>query len=134
MKIDFIKEILMSTDEYWIVAKETSIRQYFETKRGDDQIIFIAIPSDIKRGLKYEDITLKEIEKLHNSYVNQNIFINLDYPPFQNYTSFSGIYKGYPVNYKIKDFIVKAFELKSNELYNYKDLIEIQPLTKEIKD
>jgi hypothetical protein len=132
MKIDFIKEILMSTDEYWIVAKETSTTQFFETKRGDDQIIFIAIPSDIKRGLKYEDITLKEIEKLHNSYVNQNIFINLDYPPFQTYISFSGIYKGYPVNYKIKEFLINCFALKSNQLYDYKDLIQIEPTIKEL--
>ena len=31
MNIDFIKEILMSTAEYWVVAKKTEYREYFKT-------------------------------------------------------------------------------------------------------
>ena len=132
MNIDFIKEILMSTAEYWIVAKKTEYREYFETKRGEDQIVFIAIPKDIKRGLKYEEITLQEVEKLHNAYIEQNIFINTDYPPFQQYITFRDVYKGYPVEHKIKEFMLKALELKSGELYKYKELIEVEPINEAV--
>ena len=118
----------MSTSEYWIVAKRTEYREYFETKRGKDQIVFIAIPKEIKRGLKYEEITLQEVEKLHSAYIEQNIFINTDYPPFQQHITFRDMYKGYPIDYKIKDFMLKALELKSDELYEYKALIEVEPI------
>lgn len=132
MNIDFIKEILMSTAEYWVVAKKTEYREYFETKRGKDQIVFIAIPKDIKRGLKYEEITLQEVEKLHFAYIEQNIFINTDYPPFQQYITFRDMYKGYPIEYKIKEFMLKALDLKSNELYEYKALIEVEPINEAV--
>ena len=132
MNIEFIKEILMSTAEYWIVAKKTEYREYFETKRGKDQIVFIAIPKEIKRGLKYEEITLQEVEKLHNAYIEHNIFINTDYPPFQQYITFRDMYKGYPIEYKIKDFMLKALELKSNELYEYKALIEVEHINEAV--
>jgi len=128
MNIDFIKEILMSTAEYWIVARKTEYREYFETKRGKDEIIFIAIPNDVRRGLRYEEITLQDVEKLHSAYVEKNIFINTDFPPFLQYTTFSDMYKGYPVEYKIKEFLLKALDLKSNDLYDYKALIEVEPI------
>ena len=132
MNIDFIKEILMSTAEYWIVARKTEYREYFETKRGKDQIVFIAIPKDIKRGLKYEEITLQEVEKLHNAYIEQNIFLNTDYPPFQQFITFRDMYKGYSVEYKIKEFVSKALDLKSDELYEYKVLIEAKPVNEAV--
>ena len=127
MNIDFIKEILMSTAEYWIVAKKT------EYKRDKDQIVFIAIPKDIKRGLKYEEITLQEVEKLHWACIEQNIFINTDYPPFQQYITFGDMYKGYPIEHKTKEFLLKALDLKSNELYEYKALIEVEPINEAVK-
>lgn len=132
MNIDFIKEILMSTAEYWIVAKKTEYRDCFETKRGKDQIVFISIPKDIKRGLKYEEITLQEVEKLHNAYIEQNIFLNTDYPPFQQFITFRDMYKGYSVEYKIKEFVLKALDLKSDELYEYKVLIEAKPVNEAV--
>ena len=132
MNIDFIKEILMSTAEYWIVAKKTEYRDCFETKRGKDQIVFISIPKDIKRDLKYEEITLQEVEKLHNAYIEQNIFLNTDYPPFQQFITFRDMYKGYPVEYKIKEFVSKALDLKSDELYEYKVLIEAKPVNEAV--
>ena len=122
----------MSTAEYWIVAKETEYREDFETKRGKDQIVFIAIPKDIKRGLKYEEITLQEVEKLYNAYIEQNIFVNTDYPPFQQYITFRDMYKGYPIEYKIKEFMLKALDLKSDELYKYKALIEVEPVNEAV--
>lgn len=115
MNIDFIKEVLMSRSEYWVVARK--VNNY-------DQIILIVIPKDIKRGLNYEEITLQDVEKLHGSYIEQNVFINTDYPPFQQNISFSDMYKGYPINSKIKEFMIKALELKSDNIYQYKALIE----------
>ena len=132
MNIDFIKEILMSTAEYWIVAKKTEYRDCFETKRGKDQIVFISIPKDIKRGLKYEEITLQEVEKLHNAYIEQNIFVNTDFAPFQQYIAFRDMYKGYPIEYKVKEFLLKALDLKSDELYKYKALIEVEPVNEAV--
>lgn len=126
MNINFIKEVLMSKAEYWIVAKETSYREGFTTKRGTDHILFIAIPKGIRRGLTHEEITLQDVEKLNNSYVDQNIFINTDYPPFQDFTSFKEIYRGYPVEHDIKNFVIKALELKSDDIYKYKDLIKTE--------
>lgn len=133
MNIDFIKEILTSTAEYWIVAKKTEYREHFETKEGcKDLIVFIAIPKDIKRGLKYEEITLQEVEKLHSAYIEQNIFINTDFPPFQRGVTFSDMYKGYPIEYKIKEFLLKALDLKSDKLYEYKTLIEAEPINEAV--
>jgi hypothetical protein len=128
MNIDFIKEILTSTAEYWIVARKTEYRDYMKMKRGEDHIIFIAIPKDIKRGLKYEEITLQEVEKLHRAYMEQNIFINTDYPPFQQYITFKDVYRGFPIEHNIKEFMLKALALKSNELYKYKELLESEPI------
>lgn len=127
MNIDFIKKVLMSTAEYWIVAKARRYSEGLTIKRDTDDIMLIAIPKDIKRGLRYEEITLQEVEKLSCSYVEQNISINSDYSPFQNFIQFNGIYSGYPVEYNVKEFMIKALQLKSNDIHDYKDLIETKP-------
>ena len=123
MEIDFLKKVLMSTAEYWIVAKIVTAREFCKNVRKADQIIFICIPKEIKTGIAYEDITLKAIENLYNTYIEQNIYINANYPPFQSCLLFSDLYEGYPVECKIKEFMLKALELKSNQIFNYKDLI-----------
>ena len=38
------------------------------------------------------------------------------------------MYKGYPIECKIKEFMLKALDLKSNEIYEYKALIEVEPV------
>ena len=122
--IDFLKEVLMSVSEYWIVSKENEATEYGEFKRIDDDIILISIPQNIRRGLKYEEITLQEIENLRDSYCDQNIFFTNDYPPFQTGQTFYHIYKGYPVEKDIKQFVINALPLKSCDLFDYKELIK----------
>ena len=124
--LDLLKQVLTSTAEYWIVAKMCESREYMKMKRDTDQILLILIPTDIRRGLKYEEITLSDLEKLNNSYVNQNIFINTDYPPFQQWISFSSLYSGCPVECDVKQFMIDAIALKSDELYDYKSLIKVK--------
>ena len=126
MNIDFLKEVLMSKSEYWIVAKKVEYNDMGRNKRAKDHIMFIAIPKETRRGLTYEEITLKDIEALNRSYVEQNVFINVNYPPFQNYISFSDIYKGYPIDSKINDFFRAAMDLHSDELFHYKELISVE--------
>ena len=126
MNIDFLKEVLMSKSEYWIVAKKVEYYNMGRLERENDHIMFIAIPKEIRRGLIYEEITLKDIEVLNRSYVEQNVFINTDYPPFQNYISFSDIYKGYPIDSRINDFFRAAMDLHSDEIFDYKKLISLE--------
>lgn len=123
MEIEFIKKILMSTSEYWIVAKKITVSNMGRSERIEDDIIFIAIPQGIKRGLKYEEITLQEMEKFQRVYIEQNIYINRDYAPFQTGQGFYNIYDGFPIKENQKEFLIKALELKSNELRDYKSLI-----------
>lgn len=121
--IDFLKEILMSESEYWIVAMKRGALDLGEFKRIDDEILFISIPVNIRRGLKYEEITLMELEKLKDSNCNQNIYLTNDYPPFQIGQTFYEIYKGYPVKKDIKQFVIKALAIKSTDICDYKELI-----------
>jgi hypothetical protein len=58
----------MSTSEYWIVSRKTDYREDLEIKRGNDQIIFIAIPKEIKRGFPSAgDIRLCRVQKTNLS-------------------------------------------------------------------
>ena len=123
--VDFLKEVLMSDAEYWIVAQKVTGQEYGREKRYKDHILFITIPKGIKRGLKYEEVTLMELEKLKSAYCEQNIYVNTDYPPFQNYVSFYDIYKGFPVTHKIRQFMLDALALGSDEIYKYKELIQV---------
>ena len=66
-----------------------------------------------------------KLEKLKGSYCEQNIYINTDYPPFQQYVSFYDIYRGFPVTHKIKQFMLDALALGSDEIWKYKELIQV---------
>ena len=123
--VDFLKEVLMSDAEYWVVAQEVTAQEYGRSVRRKDHIMFIAIPKEIKRGLKYEEITLQELEKLNKSYCEQNIYINTDFPPFQLYGTFSDIYMGFPITHKIREFMLDALALQSDEILEYKKLIQV---------
>lgn len=122
--LDLLKQVLMSTAEYWIVAKMCESREYMKTKRDTDQILFILIPQGIRRGLKYEEITLADLEQLNSSDVDQNIFINANYSPFQQGISFRGLYFGFPIKHDIKQFLLSAIELNSDSIFEYKQLIK----------
>lgn len=124
MHIDFYKQILKSKDEYWIVAKRTSYREYMETKIGKDDILFIAIPKLVPRGIAYSDILLANIEELEKTEIRENVYLSADYPPFQTNQTFYEIYQGFPVSEKTREFFNEAVKFQSNELYEYKKLYE----------
>lgn len=119
--LDFLKAVLMSDAEYWIVAKRN---EYPNSRSEPDSIILISFPYTIKTGMKYEDIKLSDIEGLSRVSLDMNIFINKPYAPFQRYTSFYNIYKGYPVKKNIKQFMIDALALNSDSIYDYKELLE----------
>lgn len=129
MHIDFLKQVLMSNAEYWIVAKKDWVREYGGDRRLPDQIMFISIPQNIRRGLMPDEILLNDIEKLHRSEIVCNIFINSDYPPFQFGQTLSNVYMGYPVTSNIKQFVIDALQLKSDSIYDYAELLKPQTQT-----
>jgi hypothetical protein len=122
--VNFLKEVLMSDAEYWIVEKRVEVINSGRTDRVDVDIIFIAIPRNIERNLKYEEITLQELEKLENSLCEQNIFMTNDFTPFQIGVRFYNLYSGYPITKNINKFLIDALNLKSENIWDYKKLIE----------
>ena len=117
---DFLIKILQSDYYYWIVAKNSS------DKNGvNDDIMFITIPSKIERDLNYENITLKQIDDLRETECDCNIFLSGDYTPFQRLLTFYDIYDGFPIKHgiKAKDILIKSLQLNSNNLNDYKKLI-----------
>lgn len=126
MRSDLLKQILETDHTYWVVSKENTANEYCRTVRKDDSILFIAIPQDVRRGLKYDEITLKQFEELKHSQMDSNIFLSPEnYPPFQLYVSFFSLHDGFPVTInakKINEFIIKSIELKSTDMYAIKAL------------
>lgn len=129
--LDFLKEILMSKHEYWVVAKKNESRTLARTITGEDYIILTCIPYSIRRGLTYEEITLKDLEDLQRVEM-QNIYLNTDYPPFQTGQSFYEVYKGFPITSDVQKFLIKSLSLESNRLWDYKELIEVEQDTNEV--
>lgn len=123
MELDIIKQILMSSDDYWVLAKKSYITRCFTSEREEDDIIFVAIPHNIERGIPYEEITLKQVEQIDRLYLDFNIFLNSPYAPFQSGISFHGIYKGFPVTGNIRAFINEAISTKK-DYYQLKEMMD----------
>jgi hypothetical protein len=123
MDIEIIKQVLMSEDEYWVFAIKTTSNNYGRFERGEDQVIFAALPPDVERGLKYEDITLKHIEMFDRLRLDLNIFLGQPYAPFQRGITFHDVYKGFPVK-NSRVFIIAALQMESKDYYEYKKLAE----------
>jgi hypothetical protein len=113
----------MTEDEYWIVAKTNESRYYGSTQRDKDSIILTCIPYNFRRGLKRDEILVCEVEKLQHSDL-MNIHINVNYAPFQSGMIFYNVYTGYPIKCNVKEFMIKALELKSDDICDYKELAE----------
>lgn len=128
--IDFLKKILTSGCEYWIAARRESVNMYGRLERSSDSIWFIAIPieENIYLSKTEDEILVKDIERLRSLYVH-NIAISKDYPPFQHGISLYNFYDGYPVKENHKEILKKALELGSNDIYDYRKLLEPQPET-----
>ncbi len=121
--VKMIQQVLVSDAMYWIAARETRYSKYGTMERGDDQIVLIAIPDDIPRGMQYEEILLKDVERAGDVPIEKNIFINNDYPPFQLGLSLKDFYLMFPITCDVKAFLDKAFELKTNDIWDYKGII-----------
>lgn len=122
--IDFLTKILVNGEnEYWVVAKKDYVNQYGSIKRLPDQIIMLCIPHNIQRGLSREEIKLVDLERLKNVSIDCNVFLNTEYSPFQLGQTFYEIYNGFPITCKPKDFLIEALALKSDNIYDYQDLI-----------
>ena len=119
--IDFLTKILMSKDEYWIVAKANS-GCHGET--FNDSILLIVIPYNVKRGLLRDDIKLIDLENLQNTKIEGNIFLNETYPPFQSGQTFYNIYDGFSIKRYSHDILINAVKLGSSDIWDYKKLIK----------
>jgi hypothetical protein len=120
---NFLVEVLTSDSEYWLVAKKNE-KIWFNAKRFDDDIIFLSIPQEVNVNKKREELLLSDLEQLQNTYSNSNIFLSTDFPPFQIGQNFYNIYKWYPVKKKHKEFLQKALLLKSNDIHEYKKILD----------
>lgn len=127
--IDFLKKVLMSSESYWIAAR----MEYKDWKTGErdkDSIWVIAVPitADIRYSQAADEIRLKDIERLRDVELH-NIAISESYPPFQHSISMRKFYQGFPITGPIKDFVIKALQLGSNNIYDYEQLLQIEATT-----
>lgn len=111
-------DILLDDNDYWIVQK------------GDD-ILLIAIPENIVRPMKYDDIKLTDIMTLSHSKLSNNILLNnRRCLPFQLGHTFSGINAGFPLvttdrySYDHKEFLIMLLTINSDILWEYQKKIK----------
>jgi hypothetical protein len=124
--IDFLKDIITTEHEYWVIAKRNTAQEYGRSVRIKDSIYLIDIPYDLKRGVPEDEILLKDLETIRSSCFDQNISISEPYAPFQRCMCFYDVYKGFPILGDVKKFLIKALELGSDEIYNYHEMSKIQ--------
>ena len=122
--INFLSKILSTKHEYWVVAKKNEYNTIARKGRDNDSIMLITIPTNIKRGVEYNDIKLIDLEKLQKVNIDCNIFLNESYPPFQVNQSLYNIFDGHPIESKQRLYLIKALDLDSNDLWDYKKLID----------
>lgn len=120
--LSFLKEILTTRHEYWIVARKQEYNEYGRMKRGKDSIWFIVIPHDVRRELKPDEILLSEVEDLRNRQL-QNIAISEPFPPFQHGISLYSVHSGYPITGNIKEALKKILNADCGDLWDYKELL-----------
>lgn len=122
MHIDFLKQVISTTHDYWCVAREDHASNCGRYERIKDQIIFLSIPKDIPRGVEPKEILLSDAEKLERSNMDCNIFLNEPYAPFQIVQTFRGVYRAFPVIEKQREFIIAAMQMEVDDLYEYEKL------------
>lgn len=126
METEFFKKVMTSHDGYWVVSKKKEGREYGDWVRKNDTIVFIAIPEKWKRGLKPNEILLIDVENYQREFIDCNIYLNEAYPPFQQGQSLSDVTDGFPVKTElgINEFIAQAIQLESDNLFDYKKLMD----------
>ena len=128
MNIDILTKILTTTDEYYIGLKR-GVTQTITQHKYDDEVIFFS-PPQIKRGLKREDISLKDLEQAEKAPILTNIWLSTDYSPFQHGFSLGSLCSIYTIKTNVVTFLKKAYELKSSDLWEYEKLDKEENETK----
>jgi len=117
--IRFLTEILMSTEEYWVAVKEDQ----WASGKSDRSVWLISINPRIRRGLKKDEILLTDLEALRSSEPS-NISLSNSYAPFQLGISMYNFTQGYPVTSDVRQFLIDALAIQSNDIYDYQALIK----------
>lgn len=125
--VDFLKRVILSVSEYWIVSKKNE----FNGRRDKDSIIFISIPQGTPRKSEEGQILLSSVENLRRSEV-ANIHLNDSFSPFQMYCTLHDVYDGYPVVGDPKKALTDALALQSDNLWDYKAIAD-PSLKKEVE-
>jgi len=116
--IRLLTEILTTTHDYWVVDRVID----YPTQRDDHQIIFIGIPGNVPRGLAREDIKLSHLEDLQRTEIIGNMFLNWEYPPFQQGITFYDICKGFALTQGHTAFLKLAVDLQSEDLFKFQQI------------
>jgi hypothetical protein len=119
---EFLSDVVATTDEYWVVAKQCFNRVYFETKRTDDSILLISIPQ-FERGRNFEELTVREVRQIENMPVDTNIPLSDSYSPFQWGYRMKDFYRGFRVRGNCREFLIKALQLDSSDIHEYESLM-----------
>ena len=94
--LHFLTEILMSDAEYWVALK---------VDEWSDEIL------------------LTDLEVLRSSEPS-NISLSHSYSPFQLGLSMYNFTQGYPIKTDVRQFLIDALALQSNDIYDYQSLIK----------
>jgi len=117
----FLSRILQGTATYWVVLR----REGYAHQQKQESIWFFAVPDNVCLGSNYESILLKDIENLRDKHILQNIPLSDPYPPFQYGISLHDAIDGFPIESgSIKEFIAKALVVGTNNLEDYRKLID----------
>jgi hypothetical protein len=126
MSNDFLSKILQGNYSYWVVLKRVP---HYLDHNNNESIWFFGLGSDISISIPYDEIKLKDIERLGRAKLT-NIPLFPYYPPFQEGITLSDAIDGFPVHEgNICDFLARAIQLKSKELHHYHALL-VDPSTK----
>lgn len=123
---NYIKTLLDGKgDEYFVVAKEGHYRAHGGWRDTEDSIFLIAVPQRVWESgwnrIDPQNLTVRELDRIKSTIVECNIPLSNNFTPFQWGITVGSFYKAYPVR-ATREFIRKAWALKSNDLWDYKEL------------
>jgi len=123
MNVDILEKILTNKHQYWLIKKENK-SVGINTQNFKPSIIMVIIPQKIKQELKRNEIKLIDLERLERIYLDGNVFLNKDYAPFQIGQSLTDVVEVYPINCNQKEFLKQALILESDDMLEYKKIID----------
>lgn len=130
MNNDLISKILQDNATYWVISRRLEYNNSV-----DRSIFFIGLGVDVDLGMSYEEILLKDIDKLIKRNID-NIPLYPFYPPFQYGLSIlNDATDGFPVkDIDTREFLVKALQVGTDSLYDYKAIFESMSKAQAEKD